>query len=150
MELLKGIHWEACWPVAAFLWESKMLIMFCFTQVNTHHVHCDKANFTQVVAQLSSELRNCHSYYALSFCKLFCLLNSPNFSKMTFSITEVSLFQKRIVSNFLFILYSDLYFTYLWDPFDSYYHPVKQTEHFVTERRARKKGKRWCCSKAAI
>lgn len=59
-------------------------------------------------------------------------------------------FQKRIDSNFPFILCSDLYITYLWNPFDSYYHPVKQTEDFVKERQARQEDRRWCCSEAAI
>lgn len=72
-----------------------------------------------------------------------CVLNFLNF-KIPFSVTE------RILNNILFMLYSELYFTYLWNPFDSYYHPVKQTEDFVTERRAREKGRRWCFSKAAI
>lgn len=96
----------------------------------------------QVVIQLSSELGNCQPHSALPFFKLFCLLNSLNIPKMTSSITGMSLFQRGVVSNFLFILYSDQYFTYLWDLFDSYYHPVKQSEHFVKVRRAQKKTER--------
>lgn len=70
---------------------------------------------------------------------------------MTLSMADVSIFHKRIGSNFPFISYSDLYFTYLWNPFDSYYHPVKQTEEFVKDE-TKRGGRAWdgAAAKAAI
>lgn len=146
----------ACWYVS--LWKSKMHIMFCFTQVNSKDltlIRCVRRNCTQVVAQSvaqsSSELWNCQAQRALSFFQFVCLLNSPNFSKMTFPITMLcAFFRNRIGSNFLFILYSDLYFMYSWNPFDSYYYPVKQNEEFVKVRQERHKGRSWWLVQAAM
>lgn len=62
----------------------------------------------------------------------------------------VHLFPNTIGSNFLFILYSSLYFTYLWNPFDSYHHPVKQRMRSLSKREKQHEGRSRCCERAAI
>lgn len=51
------------------------------------------------------------------------------------SMADMSIFQTEM-PDFPFITYVDLYFTYLWNPFDSYYHHVEQNEEFVKKRQA--------------
>lgn len=135
---------------SCFLWASKVHIVFCCTQV---HVR-DLTPITSIVLKQTT-LRwflhfpvNCDVVsHALYYCPLTLPSEFTNFSKMAFSITYMSLFHKRIA--LFLIMYSDLFVTYLWNLFESYYQPVKQIEDFVTERKAQENGRRWCCTEAA-
>lgn len=127
----------ACWLVTVTVtFCGKVKSMFYYTQLNVKYLtHIMSIVLEQSALRWQLNLPvNCKigslSTHSHSF-NLSAFRIPPNFSKMTFSITDVSLFQKRIGSNFPFILHSDLYFTYLWNPFDSYYHSVKQTEECV-------------------
>ncbi len=143
----------------SFCAKVKTHIVFCFTQVN--------AKDLTLIMSIVLEQTALRCWLNLPVhCEIVSLtMHSRSFNLSAFWIPPTSQRwhspsqtcpfsqkkkKKRIGSNVSFILYCDLYFTYLWNPFDSYYHSVRQTEEFVTERRAKREGRRWCCSEAAI
>lgn len=85
-----------------------------------------KTTASQLATQLSSGL-----------CNYKCRPSKPDFLRDDTHRSVPLSRRERVVIEFpLCLLCSDVRFTYLWAPFDSYYRPVKRTEDFVTERGA--------------